>query len=137
MNNEPCYVVESVHRNGKPIKFWIAQNSGFRCLKIQHESSWQGPGAIKAINSVVTFEIQYKAYLTHGQKAWFPVKGIRTARAKSDNVFLGQVVMDVKNFQLNVDVSDLFQLVIVGPEFPVWIERLGKMVPFKEIDWKF
>ena len=30
LQKEPCYVVESVHRNGKPIKFWIAINSGFR-----------------------------------------------------------------------------------------------------------
>ena len=111
-------------------KQWVP----FRCLKIQHEASWQGVGTTKAIPLVVTFEIQYKAYQTHGQKAWFPVKGIRTARAKSDNKFLGQVILTVKNFQLNVDVSDLFQ-VKVAPEFPVWIEKLEKRVPFKEIGW--
>lgn len=136
LKSEPCYVVESVHRNGQPMRFWIAQIDGFRCLQIQHESSWQGPGVTKAIPSVVKFEIQYKAYQTHGQKAHFPLKGIRTARAKSDNEFLGQVVMDVKNFELNIDVSDLFQVMQVNPEFPVWIERLDKLVPFKEINWK-
>ena len=55
---EPCYVVESAW-NGKPIKFWIAINGGFRCLKIQYEADWQGPGTPKAIPSTVIFEIQY------------------------------------------------------------------------------
>ena len=30
LEKEPCYIVESIHRNEKPIKFWIAINSGFR-----------------------------------------------------------------------------------------------------------
>ena len=136
LKNQPCFVVESEHRNGQPIKFWISQNGGFRCLKIQHESSWQGPGVTKAIPSVVSFEIEYKAYQTHGQKAHFPLKGVRTARAKLDNEFLGQVVLNVKNFELNIDVSNLFQEIHVDPEFPVWIERLEKSVPFKEINWR-
>ena len=136
LKNEPCLVVESEHPHGQPIKFWIAQNGGFRCLKIQHESSWQGPGVTKAIPSVVSFEIEYKAYQIHEQNAHFPLKGVRTERAKSDNEFLGQVVMDVKNFELNIDVSNLFQEIQVDPEFPVWIERLEKTVPFKEINWR-
>ena len=132
---ESCQVVESAHRNGKPIKFWITMNDGFRCLQIQHEAPWKGIEFTKAIPAIVTFQIQYQAYKTHGQKVWFPLKGMRTTRAKLDNEFLGQVIMEVKDVQLNVDVSDQFQ-VKVDSEFPVWIERLGKMVSFKEIGWK-
>ena len=135
IEKEPCYVVESLYQNGKSMKFWITINDGFRCLQIQHEASWKGIEFSKAIPAVVTFQIQYKAYKTHAQKAWFPLKGLRTARTKSDNQFLGQVVTELKDFQLNVDVSDRFQ-VKINPEFPVWIERLGKMVSFKEIGWK-
>lgn len=131
---EPCYVVESVYRDGSPMKFWIAPNGGFRCVQIQYQETWRGIDR-KPVSSLVTMRIHYKAYQIGEQTAWFPLKGIREQRARLEGRFLDRVVMEVKNFQLNVDVSELFQ-VNVDAEFPVWVERLGKPIPFKEVGWK-
>jgi len=130
----PCYVVESVYRDGSPMKFWIAPEGGFRCVQIQHQETWYGRDR-KPVPSLVTMRIYYKAYQIDGQTVWFPLKGVREQHASSDGRFLDKVVMEVKDFHVNVDISDLFQIK-VDPEFPVWVERLGKPIPFKEIGWK-
>lgn len=134
LEKEPRYVVESTYRDGTPMKFWIAPKGGFRCVQIQYQETWRGIDR-KPVSSLVTLRIYYKAYQIGEQTAWFPLKGVMAQRAKSDGRLLGQVVMEVKDFQLNVDVSELFQ-VKVEPEFPVWVERLGKPIPFKEVGWK-
>ena len=131
----PCYIVES-KRNREPITFWITPERGFRCVQIQYESRWHKiPNDPDPWPTVITQRIEYKAYQIDNQEMWFPVKGSRKTRRKSDDQFLGGLNMEVKDFQLNVDVSDIFQIRF-DPETKVWVKKIEEFVPFKEIDWK-
>ena len=131
----PCYIVES-KRSGEPITFWIAPRRGFRCVQIRYEDKWYKiPNDPAPWSAVTTEQIEYKAYRIDNQEVWFPVKGSMKTRRKSDGQFLSGLNMEVKDLQLNVDVSDMFQ-VQVDSETEVWIKKIGEFVPFKEIGWK-
>lgn len=131
----PCYIVES-KRNGGPITFWITPERGFRCVQIQYDSMWYKiPNDPAPWPTVTTERIEYKAYQIDNQEVWFPAKGSMKTHGKSDSQFLSGLNMEVKDFQLNVDVSNIFQ-VQIEPETKVWVKKIEEFVPFKEIDWK-
>ncbi|RKU11385.1 hypothetical protein C6502_08420 [Candidatus Poribacteria bacterium] len=127
----PCYIVES-KCNGEPITFWITPERGFRCVQIQYDSMWYNPAPWPTVK---TERIEYKAYQIGNQEVWFPAAGSMKTHRKSDGQFLSGLNMEVKDFQLNVDVSDIFQ-VQIEPETKVWVKKMEEFVPLKEIDWK-
>lgn len=135
LNNIPCFVVETPNPevSDTMIKFWIAPSESFRCVKIQHETNSIRNG--KAIRTIYDTTIEYQKYsIDADNTAWFPKRGITLRKRKSDGKHLGKFMMEVSDFELDVDVSDLFDIQI-HPDALVWDLAKRKQIPFKEVGW--
>jgi len=126
-----CYVVEtnkSPNMEGVADRFWIIPEGGFRCGQLQIERGAKYKQRWKK-------RFIYKTYKMNEQTIWFLKKGLFWIFSCSDNHLVAKIVIEVKDFHPNVDISDLFHLEI-NPETPVWDETLSRFRPFKEIGWK-
>ena len=114
----PCYVVDSKDRIWGKIRLWLDPKEGFLPIKIRMGDRW-------------FMNINYKPYRSDGQTVWFLDKGLWWSVDEKGNI-VEKRIMEVKEFQPNVDISDLFR-VDLPPDTPVWDSNLSKYRPFKEI----
>jgi hypothetical protein len=118
INKTLCYVIQAKCPGIETVKFWIAPSKGYRVLKREYNTSYAG-----GIPATVTMIIEYEK---SKNDMWFPKSGTDTtialnkATGKKELVF--KYSLTVKNFELNVDVSDLFKLNIPSDTM-VWDYR--------------
>ena len=135
LNGIPCYLVQvpdSAVENSV-VNLWIAPKKGFRCVRIQYEAI--GMEDEKPIRNVFDTVIEYQEFpISDKNSAWVPKRGIFIRRNKSDGKQLGKNILEVSDFELNIDVSDQFNIHI-SPDTLVWNLALRKQISFKEIGW--
>lgn len=135
LNGVPCYLVQAPNSSieNATDKFWIAAERGFRCVRIQYEAI--AIKKVKPVRYVFDTTIEYQELLISNEySAWFPKRGILIRRNKSDGKQLGKNIMDVTDFELNIDVSNLFDIQI-SPETLVWDLTTRMRLPFKKLGW--
>lgn len=115
----PCYLVETKEKIWGKVQLWLDPQEGFLPIKMQMGDHW-------------FMEMSYKLYKSNGQVVWFLEKGMWWSVGEKGDI-IEKRIMEVKEFQLNVDISDLFQ-VDFPPDKPVWDGNLSKYRPFKEIE---
>jgi len=121
----PCYIVETESYLGTH-RLWIAPGKGFRPVKEEIRLK-------KPKNERWEKRFIYTEFKLGKRTGWFLRKGIWDIVYPGRKVALREI--EVKDFQPNADISDLFQLDL-DPETPVWDESLSKVRPFKEIGWE-
>ena len=127
-----CYVIQAKRDpRGGLINFWIAPHKGFRCVKLQHGTSYRGKSnKKKSIPSINTTIVLYQK-LRGG--IWFPKAAgfVALNKTKSkDRVIIAYNII-IKDFELNVDVSNLFRFDI-PPETKVYDHRINEVRTAKE-----
>ncbi|MCD6506777.1 hypothetical protein J7M22_09150 [Candidatus Poribacteria bacterium] len=115
----PCYLVETKEKIWGKVRLWLDPQEGFLPIKMQMGDHW-------------FMEMSYKPYKSNGQVVWFLEKGMWWSVGEKGDI-IEKRIMEVKEFQPNVDISDLFQ-VDFPPDKPVWDGNLSKYRPFKEIE---
>jgi len=127
-NKTLCYIVEARKRGGT-IKFWIAPSNGYRILKRSSEIYYVQSGGFPA---TVRMLMQYEK---SKDDIWFPKSGIETTmtlnKATGKKELMSKYMLTVKNFELNVDISDLFKLDI-PPETEVFDFRTNSQRTAKD-----
>ena len=135
LNGTLCYVVQvpSSTIENSVDKFWIAPNKGFRCVRIQYEGiSIENE---KFFRNICDTTIEYQEFAISDEiSAWFPKRGISVTRRKSDGEQLSKNIMEVTDFESNIDVSNLFDIQIPSDAL-VWDLAVRKQILFKEIGW--
>ena len=138
LNGTLCYVVQvpSSAIENSVDKFWIAPDKGFRCVRIQYEgTSIESIENEKFIRDIYDTTIEYQEFAISDEiSAWFPKRGIIVSRRKSDGEQVSKNIMEVTDFELNIDVSNLFDIQI-PPDTLVWDLAIRKQIPFEEIGW--
>lgn len=138
LNGTLCYVVQvpSSTIENSVDKFWIAPSKGFRCVRIQYEgTSTESIENETFIRNICDTTIEYQEFAISDEiSAWFPKRGIIVVRRKSDGEQVSKNIMEITDFELNIDVSNLFDIQI-SPDTLVWDLAIRKQIPFKEIGW--
>lgn len=135
LNSVPCYLVQAPNLSIENAvdKFWIAAERGFRCIRIQYEAI--ALEKVKPVRYVFETTIEYQEFsISNEHSGWFPKRGILIRRNKSDGKQLGKNIMEVTDFELNIDVSNLFDIDI-SPDTLVWDLTAHVQLPFKKIGW--
>lgn len=132
VSKDLCYVIQAKRdRCGGLINFWIAPHKGFRCVKLQHRTSYRDPShKNKFIPSINTTIISYQK-LRGG--IWFPKAAgfVALKESESKDRVICKYNIIIKDFELNVDVSNLFRFDI-PPETKVYDHRINEVRTAKE-----
>jgi hypothetical protein len=123
-----CYIIEAKRRGGT-IRFWIAPSMGYRILKRSFDIYYAQSGGFPATAMML---IRYEK---SKDNIWFPKSGTDTTialnKATGKKELMFKYSLTVKNFELNVDVSDLFKLDI-PPETEVFDFRTNSQRTAKD-----
>jgi hypothetical protein len=106
INKTLCYVIQAKCPGIETVKFWIAPSKAYRVLKREYNTSYAG-----GVPATVTMIIEYEKSKSD---MWFPKSGTDTTialnKATRKKELMFRYSLTVKDFELNVDVSDLFKL---------------------------
>lgn len=139
LNGEEIYLVSVQHPNAKSLKFWIFPEKGFRLVKlqeifeIQEETEWMP--FKKGVRYFKERVLHYREYLPG---IWFPQNLEQTIHPlladdpQKKGALLGKTTLQAITCELNIDVSNQFQL-DVSEETPVFDYGVAKKRPFREL----
>ena len=139
LNGEETYLVRVKHPDVKSPKLWISVEKGFRLVKLQEifevQEETQSMPFKKGIRYLKERYLHYHEYLPG---VWFPENVEQTIHSlladtpEKKGELIGKTTLQAVSFQLNVDVSNQFQL-DVPEDTPVFDYGTAKLRPYREL----
>ena len=150
LNDDNCYVIQAEKPSSRSFKIWIAPQKGFRPIKIEnrfvvgHTSPiFEAAGISDLVTNerMVTKELTYQKY---ADRIWFLQKGKTTYvafladpengenTAESEVKIIRESRIELKDFKLNIDVSDQLRLNIPN-EVLVFDHSVRRLRPATEL----
>lgn len=119
INKTLCYIIKAKCPGIETVKFWIAPSKGYRVLKREYNTSY-----LNGVHATVTMLVEYEKLK---DDIWFPKSGTDTTlalnKATGKKQILFRYALSVKDFELNVDVSNFFKLNIPADTI-IWDYRI-------------
>ena len=150
LNGDDCYVIEAERPSSRSFKIWIAPQKGFLPTKIENryvvaQSSpiFQAAGISDLVTNerIITKELLYQKY---ADNIWYLQKGKTTLVAllvesekkengiESEAKLIRETRIELKDFKLNVDVSEQLRLNIPN-EVSVFDHSLHRLRAVSEL----
>lgn len=139
INGEETYLLRIKRPHEKNLKLWVSAEKGFRLVKLQ--TIVEAQEEIESLpfkegeHYITERHVHYREYLPG---VWFPenieqtthpmLPGVR--QQKGDLIM--KTTLQAVSFELNVDVSNQFQLAI-PEDTPVFDYGVGKLRPYREL----